>query len=235
MTERGCRDCRRDSNTFQIGPSQLAWDGQALRFQIDEVTVPLPSHLRGEVRVIPETLVEHASRLDSAGLHVWRPIAPKSRVEVRFDMPALRWSGSGYCDSNHGDEPLETSIRSWHWSRSNIQDGTAVIYDVNERSGPRKELALHFDRNGTVSSFEAPPRIALPASRWRVGRATRSQDGVACVARTLEDTPFYTRSLVSHRLLGEPSESVHESLDLDRFRSPVVQAMLPFRMPRRAR
>jgi carotenoid 1,2-hydratase len=34
-------------------------------------------------------------------------------------------------------------------------------------------------------------------------------------------------------VLGELREGVHESLDLDRFRSPVVQAMLPFRMPRR--
>ncbi|MGQ0619249.1 MAG: hydratase [Panacagrimonas sp.] len=235
MTERGRTDCQRDSTTFQIGPSQLTWDGQTLRFRIAEVTVPLPSRLRGEVRVIPETLVEHASKLDGAGLHVWRPIAPKARVEVRFDTPAVCWSGSGYCDSNQGDEPLETRIRGWHWSRTSTNGGTTVIYDVNERGGPRNEFALHFDRTGAVSSFDAPPLIQLPASRWRIGRATRSEDGIARVTRTLEDTPFYARSLVSHRLLGEPIESVHESLDLDRFSSKLVQAMLPFRMPRRAR
>ena len=31
---------------------------------------------------------------------------------------------------------------------------------------------------------------------------------------------------------GESVDLVHESLSLDRFRMPIVQAMLPFRMPR---
>ena len=56
---------------------------------------------------------------------------------------------------------------------------------------------------------------------------------MATLARTLEDTPFYARSLVGTRLFGHAATSVHESLDLDRFRSRIVQAMLPFRMPRR--
>ena len=53
--------------------------------------------------------------------------------------------------------------------------------------------------------------------------------------RTLEDTPFYTRSLLSARLLGERVAAVHESLSLDRFRTGWVQMLLPFRMPRRWR
>jgi carotenoid 1,2-hydratase len=52
------------------------------------------------------------------------------------------------------------------------------------------------------------------------------------VRRTLEDTPFYTRSLVHGRYGGEPAQIVHESLSLDRLRLPIVRAMLPFRMPR---
>jgi carotenoid 1,2-hydratase len=55
---------------------------------------------------------------------------------------------------------------------------------------------------------------------------------VAEVTRTLEDTPFYARSLVRKRLLGSNALAVHESLDLDRFRQPWVQCLLPFRMPR---
>jgi carotenoid 1,2-hydratase len=50
---------------------------------------------------------------------------------------------------------------------------------------------------------------------------------------TLVDAPFYARSIIDTTLYGEPVEAVHESLLLNRFRSPVVQAMLPFRMPRR--
>jgi carotenoid 1,2-hydratase len=51
----------------------------------------------------------------------------------------------------------------------------------------------------------------------------------------LEDTPFYARSNVAGRLLGENILAFHESLDLDRFDSRWVEVLLPFRMPRRAR
>jgi carotenoid 1,2-hydratase len=52
------------------------------------------------------------------------------------------------------------------------------------------------------------------------------------VISTLEDTPFYARSVVRTRLLGEPVTAMHESLSLDRFSALWVQAMLPFRIPR---
>jgi hypothetical protein len=41
------------------------------------------------------------------------------------------------------------------------------------------------------------------------------------------------RSLLQTRLLGESATAVHESLSLRRFSAPWVQALLPFRMPRR--
>ncbi len=50
--------------------------------------------------------------------------------------------------------------------------------------------------------------------------------------RRFEDAPFYSRSLLAARICGEAVEPVHEALDLDRFRNPLVRAMLPFRMPR---
>jgi carotenoid 1,2-hydratase len=34
-------------------------------------------------------------------------------------------------------------------------------------------------------------------------------------------------------MMGERTSAMHESLDMDRFTAPLVQAMLPFRMPRR--
>ncbi len=76
--------------------------------------------------------------------------------------------------------------------------------------------------------------VALKRTGWRVERSVRS-DGTAAVIRTLEDAPFYARSVVSANLLGEPVTLMHESLSLDRFKMPVVQAMLPFRMPRARR
>ena len=53
------------------------------------------------------------------------------------------------------------------------------------------------------------------------------------VLAVLEDTPFYARSRVATRLMGEDCVMMHESLSLDRFARPWIQAMLPFRMPRR--
>ncbi len=147
--------------------------------------------------------------------------------------PEIRWSGAAYLDSNRGDEPLESAIRRWNWSRGDVDGGAVVLYDSMERDGRHTSLALKFDRNGDVHPFEPPKPAALPSTRWRIARATRSQDGSASVIRTLEDTPFYARSLVKSQLLGQDTRCFHESLDLDRFKSPIVQAMLPFRMPRR--
>ncbi len=81
----------------------------------------------------------------------------------------------------------------------------------------------------------AGPAAALPRSGWRIARETRSDRGrPAVLVETLEDTPFYARSLVKTSLAGESVTAMHESLSLDRFANPVVQAMLPFRMPRRS-
>jgi carotenoid 1,2-hydratase len=40
--------------------------------------------------------------------------------------------------------------------------------------------------------------------------------------------------VVATRWHGDHTTFIHESLSLTRFVSPIVQAMLPFRMPRRA-
>jgi carotenoid 1,2-hydratase len=111
-----------------------------------------------------------------------------------------------------------------------------VLYDVIPRATEPMTLALRIDPSGAVDRFAPPPRTALPDTLWRIARGTRAeQPHGARVQRTLEDTPFYARSVLSAHLLGTPVTAVHESLSLDRFRSPWVQALLPFRMPRRAR
>ncbi len=235
MTERGRASAERSRDHYRIGPSGLHWDGSALRFDIVEWAAPLPRRVRGSVRVMPHALVDRVATLDPARHHRWRPIAPAARVEVAFESPAMRWQGEGYFDSNEGDEPLEARLRRWHWSRASLPGGSAVLYDVEARDGARCALALRFDRRGGVEAFAPPAEAALPASRiWRIARTARSDDGAPRLQRTLEDTPFYARSVVGQRLFGDAVEAVHESLDLDRFRHPLVQAMLPFRMPRRA-
>lgn len=233
MTERRQGAIRRSANEFVIGPSSVEWDGEALTFRIDEVTNPFPSRLRGTVRVYPAALTRETFALDTAGRHRWRPIAPCARVQVDFQQPATRWLGEGYFDLNHGDAPLEQDFSGWQWSRAGTRAGTVITYDTAARGSDGASLSLRFDRTGAVEHLEPLSRNNLPPTGWRIARTARGDAQLpVTVQRTLEDAPFYARSQLSARLLGEPADVMHESLSLDRFRMPVVQAMLPFRMPR---
>ncbi|WP_430911947.1 carotenoid 1,2-hydratase [Methylobacterium sp. sgz302541] len=235
MTERGRASLFRDAAEIAIGPSGLAWDGTELTIRIDEVTAPIPSRVRGSIRVRPPGITPGPFHLDAEGAHRWWPLAPSSPVEVTLSEPSLSWSGTAYLDTNHGDAPLERDFSSWTWCRAELPDGAAVLYDVRHRDGGGRNLSLRFGRDGTRRDIRPPPAAALPPTRlWRMPRSTRSDDARSAVVRTFEDTPFYARSLLSSRLAGEPVRAVHESLSLDRFRNPLVRLMLPFRMPRRA-
>ncbi len=237
LTERGHRSSSRTSTELSIGPSAVAWDGSALRARIDEITVPIPRRIRGTVRLEPTTLTDHVVALDAGGRHRWRPIAPMARVEVTLERPALRWSGWGYLDSNAGDEPLEDGFSGWDWSRAHLRErGTVVLYETRRRDGEQRSLALRIDPSGRVRNVLPPPPVELPKTLWRVARRTRADPHAQVrVLRTLEDTPFYARSILATQLLGEPLHAMHESLSLDRFRRAWVQGLLPFRLPRALR
>ncbi len=236
LTERGRPALVRDADSLCIGPSALSWDGSALTARVEEIGVPLPSRIRGRIRVVPEAWFDRSFALDAGEQHRWWPVAPCARVEVELSRPALRWSGRGYWDANWGARPLEEGFPRWSWSRSALARGeAAVLYDVERPDGASLSLALRFGPDGSLDRFDPPPAARLaPGAIWRVPRTTRADGGHAAVRRTLEDTPFYTRSVVEAALLGQPVEAVHESLSLERFRQRWVQWLLPFRMPRRA-
>ena len=234
MTERGHRHVHRSADRFVIGPSDLHWDGSALTVSIRERAVPFGQKVVGRVRVLPERLFPFSTALDDAGRHRWGPLAPTARVEVEMSDPALRWQGHAYFDSNEGDEPVARAFTEWDWSRSLLGDGsTAVLYDVRQRHGPDRLLALRFTPKGKVEPFTAPPRHVLPRTAWRIGRTMRSDAAhPPRITQTLEDTPFYVRSVLSSGLLGEAVTTMHETLNVPRFTSVPVQLMLPWRMPR---
>ena len=78
------------------------------------------------------------------------------------------------------------------------------------------------------------PTAATPLnSRYLLTQNTERSDSAVEVKEQLEDTPFYQRALLKSSLLGEDVQSFHETLYVPRLVSPVVQAMLPWRMPRR--
>jgi carotenoid 1,2-hydratase len=240
MTERGARHVARTGSEFVIGPSRVHWRDDALEIEIDEIACPLPRRVRGRIRVLPQGLTDFVAALDARGAHRWGPIAPCARIEVALEQPALAWQGHAYLDSNEGDEPVTEAFVDWDWLRAPARDGsTVVVYDVRERGpgpegrgGAERLIARRFAPDGRAYAFAPPPRRALPATGWRIRRQVRSE-APATLARTLEDTPFYARSLLNAQLLGEVLPAVHETLDLRRLAHPLVQAMLPVRMPRR--
>jgi carotenoid 1,2-hydratase len=237
MTERGRGQVQRERQAFSVGPSSLRWDGDSLRLDLHEVGVPLPQRVDGSLRVWPSALSSFNAPLDDGGRHRWGPIAPCSRIEVDLQRPKLRWQGHAYFDSNEGDEPIDRPFTTWDWSRSLLADGSAaVIYDVRQKAGADRLITQRFFADGRSEPFDAPPRQPLPRTAWRLARTMRSEDSApARVVQTLEDTPFYVRSVLESGLLGQQRvTSVHETLDVGRLVSLPVRLMLPWRMPRRA-
>lgn len=237
LTERGRKALEPTEGRLGIGPSALIWDGKGLTVEIDERAAPLPYPVRGRVRLHPLAITERDFVLDGRegdGRHRWWPIAPRCRIEVELHAPRLAWKGTGYFDMNAGSEPLERGFHSWDWSRADEDRASLILYDTRGNDGSARSLALRADDQGRVEDFLAPPPSPLPKTAiWRVRRGTRSDvDWPARVSQTLEDTPFYARSVVRSRLRGRPVVAVHESLSLQRFAAPWVQVLLPFRMPR---
>ena len=242
MTERGRGSIRRSPREFVVGPSRIAWEQDSLIVEFDEISVPLPRRVRGRIRLKPEGLCGFVSALDAHARHRWGPIAPCARIDVELDAPSVRWSGDAYFDSNEGDEPVERGFADWDWSRARMRDGsTTVIYDVRQAatgttpaSEATRVIAARFRPDGRFEAFEAPPRQTLPSSLWRIARSVRTDPGSRPqVLETLEDTPFYVRSTLSSRLLGEPVTSIHESISIPRLVALPVRLMLPWKMPRR--
>ncbi len=238
MTERGRRFNQRSASDFSIGPSRLHWNGQCLQIDIDERAAPLPRRVRGRVRLWPNQLCRYSTALEPSGRHRWGPIAPDARIEVELGEPGLRWSGHAYLDSNEGDEPVHPAFDRWDWSRARLPDGsTRVHYDLQWTAGAaaqrQQQLSLRFDPQGGVSPEPTPAAQALPRTAWGLQRRMRASAAVR-VARQLEDTPFYQRALLEVPDGSRPVMAFHETLSVPRLVHPVVQAMLPFRMPRRA-
>jgi carotenoid 1,2-hydratase len=237
MTERSGSALQRGPDLLSIGTSSLRLGAHELLIDIDEIAIPKLTRLRGTVRFSAPAFGATSFALDVSGQHRWQPLAPQAAVDVAFDSPAMRWRGSGYFDTNHGQRPLEQDFNTWSWSRTPLRDGsTAVLYESQPQVGAQRLLALRFNDQTSPAAFEPPAEVTLPRTRWGIDRVTRSDLTAATrIVRTLEDGPFYARSLLQTSLCDSPGLAFHESLSLTRFRKPWVQALLPFRMPRRGR
>lgn len=239
------RKFARSRDAFSVGASELRWQGGELLATLDAREVRFGGRagrpIRGRVRLRPAQCFAPRIALDrwrDRPRHRWYPVAPHAEVEVELDEPALRFRGSGYHDVNEGDEPLEAGFSSWNWSRARLgDDGSAALYDVVDPSGQLHPRGFRFDlasgKSSLIDARELGPAMPLPGTRWRVARATRADpETTPTLVRTVEDTPFYTRSFVASRLLGRSVTAVHESVDLGRFARPGIQFLLRFKTRR---
>ena len=238
LTERGSPAVSRSASSLRLGPSQCRWHDDRLEIEVDEVAVPWPRRLRGKISVALPSLSSQCYALDEAGQHRWWPLAPSAQISVDFERPHLQWRGHAYVDSNAGVVPLEQSFEGWHWSRTECRAGQGLIqYNTRPLTGKACSLQLAFDPHGGVRPARSGS-LPTPVSKtgiWRVAReiALPSEARIEAL-ETLEDTPFYARSRLSYSVAGDRQVAMHESLDLRRFKRRWVQALLPFRMPRRA-
>jgi carotenoid 1,2-hydratase len=231
MTERGTRTTERSATRFIIGPSDIKIEERGMTISIRERTTPFFSKMIGEVTLSPNVITDHVVALDPESTHHWRPVAPLAHIDVRFDHPRLAWSGHAYHDMNWGSRPLESTFDTWFWSRATSSEGAHIIYDKTLLDGSRSGFAIDIDDHGMIRERALPPETELGKSFWQMNRPARI-DGPKGRVTLIEDSPFYTRSLVETRIGNEQVTAFHESLSLTRFKTPWMQKMLPFRMPR---
>lgn len=220
----------RETDAFSLSRSTVRRDGDGLTIELDERCAPWGGRLRGRVRLDIEDGAPRPLTLDRDGQHRWWPVGARAVAQVDLERPRVRFTGSGYHDCNFGDVPLEQSFHSWNWSRADIGDDVGLIYDVVERDGTQCPRALRLHR-GELSTMRADHHSPLPRAWWGMHGTTRAH-GDARRRRLLEDTPFYTRSVLETVFDGNPVLAMHESLDMTRFVRPWVQRLLPFRIRR---
>lgn len=234
MRERGSCDLLRSKDHFICGPSRIDIIGKKLVVQIDEIAAPLPRPLKGTITLTADNIYQTIYNLDRQGKHFWRPIAPLATVTVDMNSPNMKWSGSGYLDSNWGSEPLKNGFTFWNWSRAHNEDHAIILYDMARRDCTHNILSLCFKPDGSLDTFTPPPRQSLKKGFWGMERSTQTdKNSCAELVETLEDAPFYTRNKLKISLFGKQMMAMHESVDLDRHKHPIILLMLPWRMPRK--
>lgn len=229
---------QRESNKFTINQSVWQQNHDELIIDINERTKPffqrMPKTLCGQIRIKLPKRFNHELKLDKAAKHSWMAIAPSAVATVHLFEPKLSFSGHAYHDTNWGQEPLESAFKSWTWSRTELSQGTCVLYDIAEHEETSNPKALFFGHDGQVKDIAQNFTPALlPNGIWKVKRPNRADSPeVLSLQHTLLDSPFYTRDLVNTELLGEKALSMYESLDLIRFKQSWVRFLLPFRIRR---
>lgn len=235
MTDRGQSALRQTASRLEVGPSRMRWENDQLIIDINEISShPMISRMEGQIRITPSAITNVELPLTPDGAHIWRPFAPRSRIEVDINRKGWQWSGEGYFDANFGTRALEEDFSYWTWGRYPTGNGATCFYDATRLDGSELAAAFEFDETGAARSIPLPAKVPLRRSLWAVRRETRGDAGTkARQVQNMLDAPFYSRSAVQTTLNGQTTTGVHEALDLTRFRSPLLKPMLAVRVPRR--
>jgi carotenoid 1,2-hydratase len=234
MTDRGDQAMSQSRDTLTIGPSSMHWDGTSLVIDINEISTPHGNRIAGTVTIHPSAVTSFELPLAEDRSHVWRPFAPTSRIDVALDRPGWSWSGHGYFDANFGTRALEDDFSYWTWARLPLNDGTACIYDADRRDGSTLAAGVTFGSDGVAKPLDLPPKARMKRSLWALRRETRADAGYAPKqVKHMLDAPFYNRAAIRTKINGIETVGVHEALDLNRFRNPLLKPMLAVRVPRR--
>lgn len=225
----------RQRDAIAISRSSMRYEGGRLVIELNETSPILKKRIRG--RIVVEALAPSLGPLPitASGEHLWWPTFPAARALVTLDEPDLRFEGHAYHDANWGLSPLHTSFDTWSWARARRADGGAIVtYDTVDAQGRARALALEIGARGDVRSLDGTTWFDLGRGLWGVARPVRADVGSRPrIARALEDTPFYTRSLVHASLGGAEVTAVHEFLSAERLRAGWVRHLLGYRMGRR--
>ncbi len=224
-----------NGRALRLGANELRWSGDALRIVVNEREAPLPRRLRAFIDVRPGIVSDLEWPLGETAAHWWYPLAPHARVSVQLPEGA-HWSGTGYLDCNRGTGALEDSFSGWTWLRAHGSAGTTVVYETADPGSAclQRRHLLQFTGSQDRVLIGTPPQAQpLPRTAWGLPRTVACDPcAVPRLLRTLEDTPFYARSLVDTQIEGARLQAVHESLSLKRFQSHWVRSLLPFRSHR---
>lgn len=236
MTDRGTAALRQSRDCLQVGPSSMRWTGTQLVIDVNEVSSPpLISRMRGQITLTPSGISTVELPLTPDGAHIWRPFAPTARIDVSLEAKGWSWSGHGYFDANFGARPLEEDFKTWNWARYPTRSGATCYYDATRRDGSTLATATAFTPEGAATSVTGPPLTPFRRTLWALARETRADAGtIPCQIKSMLDAPFYSRAVVETQIDGEVVQGVHESLDLVRYRSPLLKPMLAVRVPRRS-
>ena len=230
MTERKEKSIGLDANNFQIGPSNICWNGKSLDINFKEITIPHLDSLEGTISIYPEYITDIEVLLKPDGTHIWRPFAPISRIKVETNKKGWKWEGNAYLDGNFGTRALEQDFSYWTWSRLPCKEGSIAFYDANRRKGKPLSVSLKFYSDGLVKEMIAPPETQLSRSLWAVQRKTRSDiDYKPKQIKHMLDAPFYTRSGIKTKIYGEEMIGVHEALDLN-LEAEFFNLLIPFNL-----